>query len=55
MNILPEDFNKLADSPEGEVFANELVKLMNEHKKANIVTRVHKLKKIIYDQKGETE
>ena len=52
MNITAEDLNALADSPEGELFARELIELMNAQTTAAIVTRATRLQTIVYNQKG---
>ena len=51
MNITAEDLNALANSPSGEIFAKELIELMNAQTTAAIVTRATRLQTIVYNQK----
>jgi len=45
--ITSEDLNKLADSPEGEVFALELIKLVNAQTDAGILRAGYTLQRLL--------
>ena len=53
--ITAEELNKLADSPEGRVFAAELIKLLNAQTDNGILTRAYKLQGLLEPYRKESK
>jgi len=54
--ITADDLNKLANSPEGDIFAKELIELINAQTDNGILSRAYVLQGLLIDyNKGESK